>query len=94
MNELMIIMGLVGAVTTSGYKWGFFAFGCAALVVVLWNIFWQGRKYARHLGSDVSRAYILPATILLLSWICYPIAWGVSEGGNVIAPVSTSHSTP
>ena len=24
-------------------------------------------------------------TLTLILWICYPVAWGVCEGGNVIA---------
>ncbi|EME42627.1 hypothetical protein DOTSEDRAFT_133285 [Dothistroma septosporum NZE10] len=88
MNELMIIMGLVGAVTKSGYKWGFFAFGCAAMFMVFYTLLFAGRKYARHLGSDVSLAYLLPTVLLVLIWLCYPICWGVSEGGNIIAPDS------
>ncbi|CAK4034442.1 bacteriorhodopsin [Lecanosticta acicola] len=88
MDEIMIIMGLVGAVTVTGYKWGFFAFGCAAMFFVFWILIWQGRKYAQHLGSDIHKAYILPVVWLLIVWFCYPVCWGVSEGGNVIAPDS------
>lgn len=92
-NDQWLQMGYVVCWSVSATRLttsGFFAFGCAALLVVLWNLLFQGRKYARHLGSDISRAYILPTVILILSWICYPIAWGVSDGGNIIAPVSNS----
>jgi bacteriorhodopsin len=27
-------------------------------------------------------------TLTLIVWICYPVAWGVCEGGNLIAPDS------
>lgn len=91
MDEIMIIMGLVGAVTNTGYKWGFFAFGCAAMFYVFWIMIWQGRKYARHLGSDIHKAYILPVIWLLIVWVCYPVCWGVSEGGNVSYLLSRQH---
>lgn len=81
----MIVCGLVGALVRTRYKWGYFAFGCAALLGVLYHVFVTGRKHARPLGSDVGRAYTVGAGILLLTWILYPIAWGLSEGGNVIA---------
>jgi len=88
MDETMIIMGLVGAVTDTDYKWGFFAFGCAAMFYVFWTLAWQGRKYAKHLGSDIHRAYMFCGVLTMLVWMCYPIAWGVCEGGNIIAPDS------
>jgi bacteriorhodopsin len=46
------------------------------------------RSQASLLGSDVSRAYTISAIYLIFFWIIYPIAFGVSEGGNVIAPDS------
>ncbi|KAF7195134.1 hypothetical protein HII31_03602 [Pseudocercospora fuligena] len=88
MNEVMIICGLVGAVTETAYKWGFFGFGCAAMIYVFWGLFGRGRKYARYLGNDVHRVYLMAVIYQFIIWICYPIGWGVSEGGNVIAPDS------
>lgn len=55
---------------------------------VFWNIAWIGRSYARHLGSDVSRTFTLCGVWTLFIWLLYPIAWGISEGGNLIAPDS------
>ncbi|EME80740.1 uncharacterized protein MYCFIDRAFT_35403 [Pseudocercospora fijiensis CIRAD86] len=88
MNEVMIVCGLVGAVTETVYKWGFFAFGCAAFLYVFGGLFGRGRKYAKHLGHDVHRVYLMIAIYQFIIWICYPIGWGVSEGGNLIAPDS------
>jgi bacteriorhodopsin len=33
-DEVMIICGLVGALVRSSYKWGYFTFGCAALLFI------------------------------------------------------------
>ncbi|KAI5363538.1 putative archaeal/bacterial/fungal rhodopsin, rhodopsin, retinal binding protein [Septoria linicola] len=52
---------------------------------VFFVLLFRGRKYARHLGNDISRTYTLSLVWTLLVWICYPICWGVSEGGNIIA---------
>jgi bacteriorhodopsin len=39
------------------------------------------------LGTDVHRAYFGSTLFLLTIWFLYPIAWGVSDGGNVISPL-------
>ena len=55
---------------------------------IFYNLAWEGRKHAKHLGSDVYRTYLICGVLTLFIWLCYPIAWGVSEGGNVISPDS------
>ncbi|KKY22067.1 putative opsin-like protein [Diplodia seriata] len=85
---VMIVTGLVGALVQSTYKWGYFAFGCAALVYIVYQLAWEARIHANHLGNDVGRTFLLCGSLTTILWICYPIAWGVCEGGNVIAPDS------
>lgn len=67
---------------------GFYAFGCAAMFGVFYEIAGPARRNARKLGGDVHRVFLTCGVITLLVWLCYPIAWGVCEGGNVIAPDS------
>lgn len=55
---------------------------------VFFNLAWEGRRHAKHLGNDIYRTYTLCGLWTLFIWLLYPIAWGVSEGGNVIAPDS------
>ncbi|KJZ75184.1 hypothetical protein HIM_05378 [Hirsutella minnesotensis 3608] len=55
LDEIMIITGLVGALVKSSYKWGYFAFGSAAFLAVVWNLVFTGRKHANFLGSDIGR---------------------------------------
>ncbi|GAA5924262.1 opsin family protein [Sporobolomyces koalae] len=88
MDLLMIVTGLIGALVPSVYKWGFFAFGCAALVVIWYMLLGPGRASAARLGSDFSKAYMTSTIILSVLWLLYPIAWGVADGGNVITPTS------
>jgi bacteriorhodopsin len=40
------------------------------------------------LGDDVKRVFFMCGTLTAFLWTLYPIAWGLSEGGNVIAPDS------
>jgi bacteriorhodopsin len=84
MNEIMIVTGLIGTLVPSRYKWGFFTFGCAAFLVVVYTIVAEGRQYAKALGADVHRTYIICGVWTIGLWFLYPIAWGLGEGGNVI----------
>ncbi|MCJ1452242.1 ion channel activity [Mycoblastus sanguinarius] len=87
-DEIMIITGLIGALVTSSYKWGYFTFGCVAFLWVAWTVTWTARKHAAAIGPDVSRTYLICGVWTIFLWFLYPIAWGLSEGGNVIAPDS------
>ncbi|KAK4624296.1 hypothetical protein CLAFUW4_05506 [Fulvia fulva] len=88
LDEVMIVTGLVGALVSTRYKWGFYVFGCAAMFGVFWNLAFEGRKRANLLGRDIGRTYLLCGVWTLFIWLLYPIAWGISEGGNVIPPDS------
>lgn len=43
------------------------------------------RSNAKALGNDVHRVFLMCGLVTLFVWTLYPIAWGVSEGGNVIS---------
>jgi len=88
MDEVMIVTGLVGALTSSSYKWGYYTFGCVALLYVLYHLLITARKHALALGPNVSRTYNMCGVLTIFLWFLYPIAWGLSEGGNVIHPDS------
>lgn len=55
---------------------------------VFYELAINGRKHARALGSDVYKCFMGCGVLTLFLWTLYPVAWGVSEGGNVIAPDS------
>jgi len=88
LDEIMIITGLVGALVASRYKWGYFTFAMAALFYIAYQITWVGRLHANHLGPNIGRTYIMVGGWTIFLWFLYPIAWGLSEGGNVISPDS------
>lgn len=87
-DEVMIITGLIGALVRSSYKWGYFTFGCAALLYILYVLTWEARRHASALGSDIGRVFLMCGSLTSFLWILYPVAWGICEGGNVIAPDS------
>ncbi|KAF2157547.1 family A G protein-coupled receptor-like protein [Myriangium duriaei CBS 260.36] len=85
-DEVMIITGLIGALVSSSYKWGYYVFGCVALFYILYQLIWEARRSAGIVGQDVGRAFFMCGTLTAFLWTLYPIAWGLSEGGNVISP--------
>lgn len=68
---------LVAGYVESNYKWGLYAFGTfAALILIVGG----GRQAAT---TEVRDHKFSNAWITLL-WLMYPIAWGLSTGGNRI----------
>jgi len=88
MDEIMVVTGLVGALVASSYKWGYFVFATVALIFIAYNVVLVGKKHAAAIGPDVNRTYLICGTWTIFLWFLYPIAWGLSEGGNVISPDS------
>ncbi|ESZ89976.1 hypothetical protein SBOR_9638 [Sclerotinia borealis F-4128] len=88
LDEVMIITGLVGALVSSSYKWGYFVFAMVALFGIAYNVLFIGAKHAKALGTAVNKVYWTCGGITMFLWFLYPIAWGLSEGGNVISPDS------
>ncbi|KAK4054030.1 hypothetical protein OIO90_003675 [Microbotryomycetes sp. JL221] len=85
---VMIICGLIGSLVASRYKWGLFAFGCAAQFFIWYVLLGPARASAYRLGTAYQKEYMTSAVILSALWLLYPIAWGVADGGNVITPTS------
>ncbi|KAK3330765.1 FDD123 protein [Apodospora peruviana] len=87
-NWVMVVCFLVGSLIQTRYKWGYFTFATAALLFVLWQMVWDARRHAAVLGGPVYRTYLTASALLVVPWLLYPVAWGLSEGGNVIHPDS------
>jgi len=88
LDWVMVITGLVGALVASSYKWGYFVFATVALFGIAYNVVLVGRAHAKAIGPEVSKVFTLCGVWTIFLWFIYPIAWGLSEGGNVIAPDS------
>jgi len=87
-DEIMIVTGLVGALVVSSYKWGYFVFAMFALFFIAYNVVLVGRAHAGSINANVGKTYTLCGAWTIFLWFLYPIAWGLSEGGNVISPDS------
>ncbi|KAK0732621.1 hypothetical protein B0T21DRAFT_291618 [Apiosordaria backusii] len=73
---------LAAAYTPSNYKWGFFAWGLLAHLFLAYSTLGHSLKNATRVG--VRSDYTKLAGYANLLWLIYPIAWGLSDGGNVI----------
>ncbi|KAI5457996.1 hypothetical protein BGZ63DRAFT_407309 [Mariannaea sp. PMI_226] len=78
-----VLSYLAGAYTASNYRWGFWAFGTTAWLILAVQTLWHGRTSAARV--NVLRDYSILSGWLNLLWILYPIAWAISDGGNVIS---------
>jgi len=77
-----VISYLVSAFTPTRYKWGFFAIGTIAWLVLAFGTFTDGRKAS--VRSGVGRDFTMLAGWANLLWLNYVIAFAISDGGNKI----------
>ncbi|KAI1813088.1 heat shock protein 30 [Poronia punctata] len=81
LSWIWVVSYLVSAFTTSNYKWGFFAFGTVAWLLLAYNTFTAGSS-AKRLG--VGKDHTMLSGWVNFLWLLYPIAFGVTDGGNTI----------
>ncbi|GIJ90357.1 ion channel activity [Aspergillus pseudoviridinutans] len=79
---------LAGAYVSSSYKWGFFAFGTFAWLILAMSTINESREAAHLVGID--KDYIMLSGWTNLLWIIYPVAWGLTDGGNRIGVTGSS----
>ena len=77
-----VISYLVAAFTTTSYKWGFFAFGTLAWLILAASTINESHEAASRLG--IGRDYRLLSLWINVLWTLYLIAFGLGDGGNVI----------
>ncbi|KAH6622828.1 hypothetical protein F5144DRAFT_341367 [Chaetomium tenue] len=82
LSWVWIISFLVAAYTPSNYKWGFFAFGLLAQSFLAFSTLVRGLRSANRVGSR--RDYLLLAGWVNFLWLLYPLAWGLTDGGNYL----------
>jgi bacteriorhodopsin len=73
---------LSGALVATHYKWGFFAFGTFAYILLAASLLHRGGLAARRVGVS-SHHWIITGWLVFI-WLLYSIAYGVDDGGNKI----------
>ncbi|KAJ5646982.1 family A G protein-coupled receptor-like protein [Penicillium lividum] len=77
-----ILAYLAAAYTTTVNKWGFFAFGTFSWVILAMSTLHESHEAAARAG--VGRDYLILAGFINAVWLLYPVAFGLSDGGNFI----------
>jgi len=83
LQEIWVVSWLCGALVTTSYKWGYFAFGIFAYLVLAYIMLAWGLEHARRIRTE--KDYTLLAGALVLLWLAFPVAWGLSEGSNKLS---------
>lgn len=81
-----ILTYLAAAHTITVYKWGFFTFGTFSWVIIAMSTLNESRESAAVLG--IERDYVVLSVWTNILWALYPIAFGLSDGGNLIGVTS------
>ncbi|AEO61915.1 rhodopsin-like protein [Thermothelomyces thermophilus ATCC 42464] len=75
-----VIGYLVAAFTPSNFKWGFFAWAFLAHIFALVSLWVRGGSAADRVG--IRRDYFALTGWVTFLWLIYPLAWGLTDGGN------------
>lgn len=78
--ETMVLGLLLGAVVHTSYKWGYWTFGTVGLLFAL--VLLLHRQLS---GGRTSTVTWIVMAFYSVCYILYPVAWGLSYGGNVIS---------
>lgn len=80
LQEVWVVSWLCGALVSTSYKWGYYAFGLFAYIVVSYLLLTWAIKHSGNIRTN--KTYALFAGLLVAAWALYSIAWGLSEGSN------------
>ncbi|CAK9438534.1 uncharacterized protein LODBEIA_P27580 [Lodderomyces beijingensis] len=84
--EVFVLGLLIGSLIRSSYKWGYFTFAVVAQLFTIYLVCVDlHTSFAAASRNVVGNVIII---LFIVVWILYPVAWGLSEGGNVIQPDS------
>jgi bacteriorhodopsin len=82
-DVIMVLTGLFAALTNdSTHKWGYYAMGCLAYLVVIYQLAINGRAVAAAKDSKTGTFFAAIGGFTLLLWTIYPIIWGFADGSR------------
>jgi len=84
LSMLWSLLFLLGALVRTSYKWGFFFLALVTYFLLAWQTMGVARKFSSRWSADAAKIFTMLAAYELFMMLLYPIAWGVSEGGNKI----------
>jgi bacteriorhodopsin len=83
---IFVVSYLMGSLTPTVYKWGFFVFGTVSVLLLQTSLFLNGLPTSKRLG--IQKHYLALSGWFSFILLLYPIAWGLNDGGNEISVTS------
>ncbi|WP_051254743.1 bacteriorhodopsin [Halobacillus kuroshimensis] len=80
-DVFMILTGLIADFSNDTLKYVWYGLGIAALLIVLYIIWYPLRKMADKSGDGLKRHYRRMAAYLTSFWVLYPTAWVLGPSG-------------
>ncbi|PQE17908.1 putative opsin-1 protein [Rutstroemia sp. NJR-2017a WRK4] len=82
-DVIMVLTGLFAAFGSSdGQKWGWYAMGCAAYLVIVYQLAIPGRRAVTTKDAKTSKLFAAIGGFTLVLWTLYPIVWGIGDGAR------------
>ncbi|PQE24210.1 putative opsin-1 protein [Rutstroemia sp. NJR-2017a BVV2] len=82
-DVIMVLTGLFAAFGNSdGQKWGWYAMGCAAYLVIVYQLAIPGRRAVATKDAKTSKLFAAIGGFTLILWTLYPIVWGIGDGAR------------
>ena len=80
---IMVLTGLFAAISTDSdgsARWGYYAMGCLAYLVIVYQLAIGGRATVSNKGKNTATFFYAIAGFTLVLWTIYPIVWGIADG--------------
>lgn len=87
-QNFTVVCLLVGTLIHSTYKWGYYSFGAFGWLLITYSLLVTFRSAAKNTDAKLSMHSLVVSSCAVILLMLYPIAWALSEGGNVIQPDS------
>jgi bacteriorhodopsin len=82
-DVIMVLTGLFAAFGHSGgQKWGYYAMGCLAYLVIVYELAIPGRRAVMAKDSQTAKLFASIGGFTLILWTLYPIVWGIGDGAR------------
>jgi len=85
-DVFMVLTGLFGAFGHNDtQKWGYYAMGCIAYLVIIYQFAVPGRRAVTSKDSSTAKFFGSIASFTLILWAIYLIVWGIGYGSRKLS---------
>lgn len=83
--DIMVVSGLLGLLSSTGTKWGYFAFSLCCFIPIEIAFVTILRKSAREKSPEAEKTYNVLMALSFITWLVYPVIWVIGEAVHVIS---------